>query len=129
MHCRGDLSGRQRISFVPWRNLFAVMWSYCTSTTSTGRTGSQALDFSVAHRLWPPGAFPGEAGRLDQILQKFRELAAILGRDRRCKADMVEFAPLVVQAKQQRTHKPLAFEITETADYAIRRAPAASPDN
>ncbi len=25
MHCRGDLSGRQRISFVPWRNLFDAL--------------------------------------------------------------------------------------------------------
>ena len=41
-HCRGGLSGLKRSSLVPWRNRFPVTWSYRTSTTSSGRSGSHS---------------------------------------------------------------------------------------
>ena len=58
VHCRGALSGRHRISFVPWRKRWPLTWSNRTSTTSSGRSGSHSPLRSVLHRLGPPGALP-----------------------------------------------------------------------
>ena len=62
VHFRGDLSGRQRRNDVPCLNRPPEKWSYCTSTTSFGASGSHSLDRSVLHRLGPPGAWPVKPG-------------------------------------------------------------------
>src|SRR5204863_4112964 len=62
VHWRGSLSGRQRRSFVPCRNRPPVKWSYATSTTILGATGSHSPVRSVLQRLGPPGAFPVNPG-------------------------------------------------------------------
>src|SRR5687767_6133484 len=58
VHASGFLSGRHRKNFVPCRNRPPLKWSYLTSTTSLGSSGSHSPDRSVLHRLGPPGAFP-----------------------------------------------------------------------
>src|SRR6266478_8261465 len=62
VHWRGSLSGRQRRNFVPCRNRPPVQWSYATSTTTFGATGSHSPVRSVLQRLGPPGALPVNPG-------------------------------------------------------------------
>src|SRR5688572_14427699 len=58
VHAFGGLSGRQRRNFVPWRKRPCEKWSYCTSTTSLGSSGSHSPERSVLQRDGPPGARP-----------------------------------------------------------------------
>ena len=58
MHCVGFLSGRQRTIVVPCRKRPPEKWSYETSTTNFGRTGTHSDDRFVDQRLGAPGAFP-----------------------------------------------------------------------
>src|SRR5439155_2147179 len=57
-HLRGGLSGRQRRNFVPWRERPPLKWSYCTSTTNLGSSGSHSPERWVLQRLMPPGDLP-----------------------------------------------------------------------
>src|SRR5690349_5482828 len=63
----------------------------------------------------------GEAGRLDQTLEKPGELGPLGTRNGRGEADMVELALLVVETKQQRADLPARLLVAEAADDAICR--------
>ena len=58
VHCIGFLSGRQRTIVVPCRKRPSEKWSYDTSITNLGRTGTHSDERFVDHRLGAPGAFP-----------------------------------------------------------------------
>src|SRR5438128_1642295 len=61
--CTGeDLSGRQCKNFVPCRNRPPLKWSWATSATTRGDTGSHSPVRSVLQRLGPPGALPVKPG-------------------------------------------------------------------
>lgn len=47
---------------VPWRKRPCAKWSYRTSTTSLGVSGSHSPVRSVDHREGPPGALPVKPG-------------------------------------------------------------------
>ena len=54
----GSRSGRHRRHCAVCRNRVPSMWSYATSTTSSGRSGTQDRSFFAFHRLTAPGSRP-----------------------------------------------------------------------
>src|SRR5690242_1226072 len=58
VHWSGVLSGRQRKIVVPCLKRPPLKWSYDTSTTSFGLTGTHSLERLVDQRLGPPGVEP-----------------------------------------------------------------------
>src|SRR5256885_15227472 len=109
VHCLGALSFRHLMIFVPWRKRSPVKWSYVTSSTIFGATGSHSPLLSVLQRLGPPGAFPVKPGGLrkaSNFLVKAR-LSAVLKAEvnptccnkplssyRPSKSDPINFDPL-----------------------------------
>ena len=98
------------------RNRAPSMWSYATSTTSSGRSGTKLMSLSRFHRLGsPPGA--RSDGRLAEprvrlaLGQQVRrelvhQLPAPGHREARGHADVLQPALVVVQAEHERARPP-----------------------
>src|SRR5512146_424473 len=65
---------------------------------------------------------PGEARRLDQPLKVSRQLVPLLCGNRGCEADVIEQAPLVIEAQQEGADYLLLLSVEESADDAVSRA-------
>src|SRR5438094_4905429 len=116
------------------------MWSYATSQTRSGRSGSQLRSFPRVHRLVAPGRRCPFALASSRATAQSRhgwssiasarsrqlddELLAHRGRERRGNPDMVERVVVVVQAEQERAdHRAGALLVpAEAGDHAISRA-------
>ena len=114
----GSRSGRQRTNCAVCRNLVPSMWSYLTSTTRSGRSGTNDRSLPAFQRL--PSASRGcrvaglgvrrpvprmavEAGH--QRLQLGEQRLARRHRERADDADAGQVAVVVVQAEQQRADR------------------------
>src|SRR5436190_3201810 len=70
----------------------------------------------------PTGRAAGEARRLDQLLQISGELRAFFRRNGGGEADMMEQAPLIIEAKQERADFLFLLRIAKAADDTVRGA-------
>ena len=124
MHWSGRLSGRQRTKRVPWRKRSPVTWSYWTSATSLGFSGSHCALRSVDQRLGPPGASPVNPGPPFKASTLRVSAGRSLVGDARGEADVIELAVVVEQAEQQRADLLAVRGVAEAADDAVGGAQA-----
>src|SRR5262245_39708166 len=112
------------------------MWSYATSQTRSGRSGSQLRSFPRFQRLLAPGALRlllrlgpvAPRVTLECLLAQRGQLGDELLprgiRERRGDADVVEYTLVVVEAQEERAdHRARALLVpAEAGDHAVRGA-------